>query len=137
MLTQASLVILLSTLAFPQNSLPVIHSYTLDELRAVRCQGELPEGYSCAIIVDLGLPRASMIVSVVGGEIRQGSVGIGGTIYTAVLDPPLERFHLRRTARIPARVAGDVLVLRCPDGIEAKGKIVRHENIHPNQPQPA
>jgi hypothetical protein len=44
---------------------------------------------------------------------------------------------LRRNIGIPARVDGDALFVKWPDGKEAKAKIVRREHINPNHPQPA
>src|SRR5437773_4609604 len=103
MLKQTPLLILLTSLALAQAH-PVIHYEQLDEIRAIGCQGGLPEGYSCGILVDFDLPHSSMIVSVVGGVMRQLSVAINGTIYTAVYEPPLERvdklLRLGRNARI-------------------------------------
>ncbi|PYV79509.1 MAG: hypothetical protein DMG93_20720 [Acidobacteria bacterium] len=86
MLKQTPLLILLTSLALAQAH-PVIHYEQLDEIRAIGCQGGLPEGYSCGILVDFDLPHSSMIVSVVGGVMRQLSVAINGTIYTAVYEP--------------------------------------------------
>jgi hypothetical protein len=140
MLKQAPLLMLLAGLALAQ-AYPEIHYEQLDEIRTVGCKGELPEGYSCGILLDLDLPPSSMIVSVVGGVIRQLSVAINGTIYTAVCEPPLERddkfAHMGKNARIPARVVDNVLTIRWPDGTEAKGKIFRREHVSPDRPQPA
>ena len=86
MLKQTPLLILLTSLALAQAH-PVIHYEQLDEIRAIGCQGGLPEGDSCGILVDFDLPHSSMIVSVVGGVMRQLSVAINGTIYTAVYEP--------------------------------------------------
>ena len=96
--------------------------------------------------------RRSHSASVVGGEgnfpqtppapvIREVSLILDGTLYTAVYDPPLKRDEkfsgLRRHVGIPARVDGDALFVKWPDGKEAKAKIIRREKINPNQPQPA
>jgi hypothetical protein len=140
MLKQTPLLFLLTSLALAQAH-PVIHYEQLDEIRATGCQGGLPESYSCGILVDLDLPHSSMIVSVVGGVMRQLSVAIDSTIYTAVYEPPLERFNkllpLGRNTRIPARVTGNVLIVRRPDGTEAQGRIIRREHIAPDRPRPA
>jgi hypothetical protein len=140
MLKQTPLLFLVTSLALAQAH-PIIHYEQLDEIRAIGCQGGLPEGYSCGILVDLDLPHSSMIVSVEGGVVRQLSIAIDSTIYTVEYEPPLERvdklFPLTRNTRIPARVSGNVLTVRRPDGTEAKGKIVRREHIAPDRPQPA
>jgi hypothetical protein len=92
------------------------------------------------------------IASVVGGEsnspeirfapvIREVSLVLDGTLYTAVYDPPLKRdakfSGLGKNVGIPARVDHDALFIKWPDGKEAKAKIIRREHINPNQPQPA
>ena len=60
MLKQTPLLILLTGLALAQAH-PVIHYEQLDEIRAIECQGGLPEGYSCRILVDLDLPHSNMM----------------------------------------------------------------------------
>ena len=60
MFKQTPLLILLTGLALAQAH-PVIHYEQLDEIRAIGCQGELPEGYSCGILVDLDLPHSNMM----------------------------------------------------------------------------
>lgn len=66
---------------------------------------------------------------------------LDGTLYTAVYDSPLRGdnkfFVLERGVGVPARVVGDDLIVRWPDGKEAKAKIIRREKINPNRPQPA
>ena len=66
---------------------------------------------------------------------------LGGTLYTAVYDPPLKRDDtfsvLERGVGVPARVVGNALFVRWPDGKEAKARIIRREKINPNRPQPA
>jgi hypothetical protein len=73
--------------------------------------------------------------------IREVSLILDGTLYTAVCDPPLKRDKklsgLRSHDGIPARVYGDALFVKWSDGKEAKAKIIRREKINPNQPQPA
>jgi hypothetical protein len=73
--------------------------------------------------------------------IRKVFLILDGTLYTAVYDPPLKRDEkfsgLRRNVAIPARVDGDVLFVKWPNGKEVKAKIIRREKINPNQPQPA
>jgi hypothetical protein len=111
----------------------------------VSCQQEaIPPGFTCAIVFNLDPPLPDGISSIVGGNyaaIRGVALILNGTLYTAVFDPPLkhnDRFpSLSRNQRIPARVEGDDLFVRLPDGKEAKAKILRRESLHPNQPQPA
>jgi hypothetical protein len=118
-----------------------VHFEQLDEVKKIKCQIQVPEGFGCAILFDLDFPSDNMIASVVGGLIRQLSLILDGTLYTVVYDPPLKRdnkfFGLRRNVRIPARVDGDNLIVRWPDGTEARGRIIRREKIDPNRPQPA
>jgi hypothetical protein len=128
----------------------------LDEISKVKCRGDLPQGFACAILFDVGPPTPDEgidIASVVDGEsrfvrtprpsdvIREVALILDGTLYTAVYDPPLKRDDrfsgLRRNVGIPARVDGDNLLVKWPDGKEAKGKIIRREKISPNRPQPA
>jgi hypothetical protein len=120
----------------------------------VKCMGEVPQDFACAIIlnIDPPLPAPIHITSVVGGEgnfprtppppvIVEVSLMLDGTVYTAVYDPPLKRDDtfsvLARGVGVPARVVGDGLFVRWPDGKETKAKIIRHEKINPNRPQPA
>ena len=93
---------------------------------------------------NLDPPLPDGISSIVGGNyavIRGVALILNGTLYTAVFDPPLEqndRFpRLSRDQRIPARVEGNDLFVKLPNGKEAKAKIIRRESLHPNQPQPA
>jgi len=120
----------------------------------VNCMGDVPQDFACATLfyVDPPLPAPIHITSVVGGEgnfprtppppvIVEISLMLDGTLYTAVYDPPLKRDDkfsvLERGVGVPARVVGDGLFVRWPDGKEAKAKIVRREKINPNRPQPA
>jgi hypothetical protein len=118
-----------------------------------KCMGEVSKDFGCAILfnVDPPLPQPIHITYVVGGEgnfphtppppvIREVSLMLDGTLYTAVYDPPLtgdDSFSALRMAWVPARVVGDDLFVRWPDGNEAKAKIIRREKINPNRPQPA
>jgi len=123
--------------------------YTIEDYRdspgGVLCQREaVPPGFTCAIVFNLDPPLPDGISSIVGGNyaaIRGVALILNGTLYTAVFDPPLkhnDRFpSLSRKQRIPARVEGNDLFVRLPDGKEAKAKIVRRESLHPNQPQHA
>jgi hypothetical protein len=125
-------------------------------LKHIACKGVVPQDFACAILFDVDppLPLDGIdIASVVGGEsnvvrtpppapvIREVSLILDGTLYTAVYDPPLKRDDtfsgLRRNVGIPARVDGDNLFVKWPDGKEAKAKITRREKIDPNRSQPA
>lgn len=107
----------------------------------VSCQTqELPPGFTCAIVFNLDPPLPDGISSIVGGNyavLRGVELGLNGTLYSAVFDPPLGHISLSRKQRIPARVEGNDLFVRLPNGKEAKAKIIRRESGHPNQPQPA
>ena len=154
MLKQTALLFLLLGSAFAQNHPVEVH---LDDIKGpgVICTTEVPNDFSCAIFFDVDPPihDGIDIASVVGGEggnfpqappapvIREVSLILDGTLYTAVYDPPLKRdakfSGLRRNVGIPARIDGDALFVKWPDGKEAKAKIIRREKINPNQPQPA
>ncbi len=73
--------------------------------------------------------------------IRGVALILNGKLYTAVFDPPLEQNDrvpsLSRDQRIPARVEGNDLFVKLPNGKEAEAKIIRGESLHPSQPQPA
>lgn len=153
MLKQTALLFLLLGMAFSQTYSVEVH---LDDIRGreVKCTTEVPQDFTCAIFFDVDPPiyNGIDIASVVGGEgnfpntppapvIREVSLILDGTLYTAVYDPPLKRDEkvsgLRRSVGIPARVDGDSLFVKWPDGNEAKAKIIRREKINPNKPQPA
>jgi hypothetical protein len=104
----------------------------------------VPPGFTCALVFNLDPLLPDGISSIVGGNyaaIRGAALILNGTLYTALFDPPLEhndRFpSLSRNQRIPARVEGNDLLVRLPDGKEAKARIVRRESLYSNQPQPA
>jgi hypothetical protein len=119
--------------------------YTIDDNRGgpgkVSCQTQrLPPGFTCGTVFNLDPPLPEGISSIVGGNdtvIRGVALILNGTLYSAVFDPPLEQISLSRKQRIPARVEGDDLFVRLPNGKEAKAKIIRRESSHPNQLQPA
>jgi len=153
MLKQTALLFLLLGMAFSQTPSVEVH---LDDIRGreVKCTAEVPRDFACAIFFDVDPPihDGIDIASVVGGEsnfpqappapvIREVSLILDGTLYTAVYDPPLKRDEkfsaLRRHVGIPARVDGEALFVKWPGGKEAKAKIIRREKINPNQPQPA
>ena len=153
MLKQTALLFLLLGRVFSQ-TYPV--EVQLDDIRGreVKCTTEVPKDFACAIFfgVDPPIRDGIDIASVVDGEgnfpqtppapvIREVSLILDGTLYTAVYDPPLKRDEtfsgLRRNVGIPARVDGDALFVKWPDGKEVKAKIIRREKINPNQSQPA
>ena len=153
MLKHTALLFFLLGMAFSQSPGVEVH---LDDIRGreVKCTTEVPKDFTCAIFfdVDPSIHDGIDIASIVGGEgnppqtppvpeIREVSLILDGTRYTAVYDPPLKRDEkfsgLRRNVGIPARVDGDALFVKWPNGKEAKAKIIRREKINPNQPQPA
>ena len=153
MLKQTAPFFLLLGMAFSQTYSFEVH---LDDIRGreVKCTTEVPKDFACATFfgVDPPIHDGIDIASVVGGAsnfpqappspvIREVSLILDGTLYTAVYHPPLkpdEKFSgLRRGVGIPALVEGDALFVKWPDGKEAKAKIIRREHINPNQPQPA
>ncbi len=141
MLKQMAIAGLLSVPVFAQTHTPVVHLEQLDEIRKIKCKGQVPENFGCAILFDLDFPSSgNMIASVVGGFVRQLSLILDSTMYTVVYDPPLKRddkfSDLRRNVRIPARVDGNDLIVQWPGGTQAKGRIIRRERINPNRPQP-
>jgi hypothetical protein len=153
MLKQTALLFLLLGMAFSQIPNVEVH---LDDIRGreVKCTTEVPKDFACAIFFDVDPPihDGIDIASVVGGEgnsaetrfapvIREISLILDGTLYSAVYEPPLKRDAKfsgpRRAIGIPARVDGDALLVKWPGGKEEKAKIIRREHINPNQPQPA
>lgn len=98
----------------------------LDEIRQHRCDIQVPEeGFGCAVLFDVGIPHSDgMIVSILGGDVRQVSVYLGGTLY-------------RRGMHVPVRIERNDLILQWPDQTRSKGKIIQREAIFPNRPQPA
>ncbi len=157
MLKHTALAFLLLDLALAQRKYPIEVHLDDDGLlpeSTVKCIGEVPKDFACAIFFDVDPPlhNGIDIVSVIGGEsnfphtppppaIREISLILNGTLYTAVYDPPLKRDEkisgLRRNVGIPARVDGDDLFVKWPDGKEVKAKIIRRDKINPNRPQPA
>ena len=121
---------------------PVGHETQLDEVRKRPCDIQIPEGFTCAVLFNVGTtPYDGMIASVVGEDVSQLSVYLGGTLYTIAYDPPLKRddkfFHLRRGMHVPVRIDRNNLILQWPDQTLSKGKIIRREAVFPDQPQPA
>ena len=131
MLKQTALLFFLLGMAFSQTPSVEVH---LDDIRGreVKCTTEVPTDFSCAIFfgVDPPIHDGIDIASVVGGEggnlpqgppapvIREVSLILDGTLYTAVYDPPLKRDEkfsgLKRNVGIPARVDGDALFVKWP-----------------------
>src|SRR5260370_38293184 len=114
MRTRVALVVFLSALAYAQDR-SVVQFEQLDEIKAVKCKGQVPDGFGCAILFDLDfLDSQNMIFSVVGGVIGQLSVILDITLYTVRYDPPLTRddkfFEIGRNARIPARADGEIFI---------------------------
>ena len=153
MLKQTALLLLLVGSAFSQTYPVEVH---LDDIKGpgVKCTTEVPKDFTCAIFfaADPPIRDGIDIASVVGGKcncpqtlpapvIREVSLVLDGTLFTAVYDPPLNpgvKFSgLRRNVGIPARVDGDALFVKWPDGKEVKARIIRRERINPDQPQPA
>lgn len=135
-----------SACAFAQSQFPPVANAPpatqLDEIRQHRCDIRVPDGFSCAVLFDVGIPHSDgMIVSMLGGDIRQVSVYLEGTLYTVAYDPPQKRddkfYHLRRGMQVPVRIERDDLILQWPDQTRSKGKIIQREAIFPNRPQPA
>lgn len=157
MLKQMASALFLLGLAFAQQEYPIEVHLDDDGLLPgpkVKCTGEVPQDFACAILFNVDPPLSSPIhiTSVVGGEgnfprtpppevILEISLMLDGTLYTAMYDPPLKRDDkfcvLERGVGVPARVVGDDLFVRWPGGKEARAKIVRREKINPNRPQPA
>ena len=156
MLKQTVPFFLLLGMAFSQTYSFEVH---LDDLRGreVKCTTEVPKDFACATFFGVNPPihDGIDIASVVGGAsnfpqappspvIREVSLILDGTLYTAVYDSPLkpdEKFSgLRRGVGIPARADGDALFLNGPMVKKrrlrlfgAKGSIP----ISPNSPEPS
>jgi hypothetical protein len=137
------LLLMFSISALAQSHLPPVeHETQLDEVRKRPCDIQIPEGFTCAVLFNVGTtPYDGMIASIVGEDVSQISVYLGGTLYTIAYDPPLKRddnfFYLRRGTHVPVRIDRNNLILEWPDQTRSKGKIIRREAIFPDQPQPA
>src|SRR5262249_54010768 len=145
MLKQIAFALLLGGFAFAQ-TYPVEEH--LDDVTKVTCKSELPKGFACAILFNLDPPFVDGIgiASVAGAGtdvapnpsrlISKVSLILNGTLYTAVYDPPLERHEkfssLGKNVGIPARVDGDDLIVKWPDGKPAKARIICREKINSN-----
>jgi hypothetical protein len=132
-------------LAWQLEPLCMIQNGRADNSSNISSQREtVSSGFTRAIVFNLDLPLPDGIRSVVGGDyavVRGVALILNGTLYTAVFDPPLEQNDrsstLSRDQRISARVEGNHLWLRLPNGKECRAKIIRRESLRPNQPQPA
>lgn len=111
----------------------------LDEVRKRPCDVQMPEGFTCAVLFNVGTASDDeMIASIVGENVSQISVYVGGTLYTVAYDPPLKRDdRLRKWMHVPVRIVSNDLILQWPDQTRSKGKIIRREAVFPNRPQPA
>jgi hypothetical protein len=145
--TLSVLLLTCSILAFAQSQFPpaaraFVQLDQLDEIRQHRCDIQVPEGFSCAVLFDVGIPDADgMIASILGEDVPQVSVYLDGRLYTIGYDPPLKRddkfYHLRKGMHVPVRIERNELILQWPDQTRSKGKIIRREAIFPNRPEPA
>jgi len=141
---RVAILLLYGISALAQSRLPSAYrgAMQLDEIRKRFCEFDLPEGFGCGVLFDVGLPVSDgMIVSIVGEDVSRVSVYLDGALYTIACDPPLKRddrfFHLRRGVHVPVRIEKNELILQWSDQTRSKGKIIRRESIFPNQPQPA
>jgi len=125
--------------------LPTIEDYEFGNAgHKVECKGESQPDFACALVFNFDPPVPDGIASVSGSEydlIRGIMLRLDGTLYTTVFDPPLKKENgfsgLEKGTGILARVNGDYLLVRWPNGKEAKAKIIRREKINPNRPQHA
>ena len=141
---RVAILLLCGISAFAQLQVPSAYrgARQLDEIQKRFCDFDLPEGFGCGVLFDVGLPVSDgIIASIVGEEVSQVSVYLDGTLYTIAYDPPLKRddklLHLRRGVHVPVRIEKNELILQWSDQTRSKGKIIRRESIFPNQPQPA
>ena len=113
----------------------------LDDIRKRPCAIETPEGFTCAVLFSVGAtPYDGMIASVIGEDVSEISVYLGGMVYTVAYDPPLKGdgiSRLRRGMQIPVRIESNILILQWPDHTRSNGKIIQREAVFPNRPQPA
>jgi len=126
-----------------------IPQFTLDDYESrasvkIQCMEALPDGFSCGIVYNLGPSLPEGIASIVGGQydaVREISLILNGTLYTAVCDPPWNRVghiaNIKRNTTLPARVQGNNLVMKWSDSTEIKSMIIRREVAEPTRPQPA
>jgi hypothetical protein len=111
----------------------------------IECKEPLPEGFACGIIFGLDPSLPDGVASVVGGEydvLRGIGLVLNATLYTAVFDPPLKRPEqfsddIKRNKTIPARVEGNDLIIKWPDGKESKARVILREVAEPARPEPA
>jgi len=113
--------------------LPTIEDYEFGNAgHKVECKGESQPDFACALVFNFDPPVPDGIASVSGSEydlIRGIMLRLDGTLYTTVFDPPLKKENgfsgLEKGTGILARVNGDYLLVRWPNGKEAKAKIIR------------
>ena len=128
----------------------VVAQYTIEEheigrVNKARCKDA--QGFTCAVLLEFDPPVPSDSTASISGPeydlVRGITLILDGTLYRAVYDPPLKRengFSVVRMECNPgilARIEGDYLLVRWPNGKEAKAKIVQREKIHSNRPQPS
>lgn len=137
------LLLMFSISALAQSHLPpAAHQTQLDDLRKRTCDLPVPEGFTCAVLFSVGTtPYDGMIASVIGEDVPQISVYLGGTLYTVAYDPPLKRndnfSRLKRGMQVPVRIVGNVLILLWPDHTRSNGKIMQREAVFSSRPEPA
>ena len=116
--------------------LPTIEDYEFGNAgHKVECKGESQPDFACALVFNFDPLVPDGIASVSGSEydlIRGIMLRLDGTLYTTVFDPPLKKENgfsgLEKGTGILARVNGDYLLVRWPNGKEAKAKIIRRES---------
>lgn len=139
--TRIVLLLMFSFSALAQSNLPPPHLMQLDDIRKRPCDIQVPEGFTCAVLFSVGAtPYDGMIASVIGEDVPQISVYLGGMLYTIAYDPPLKGDgipRLRRGIQVPVRIESNILILQWPDHTRSKGKIIQREAVFPNRPQPA
>jgi hypothetical protein len=118
-----------------------IEEHEIGSVNKARCKDT--QGFTCAVLFDFDPPFPDDPTSTEYDLLRGITVILDGTLYRAVYDPPLKRedgFSVLRIECNPgvlARIEGDYLLVRWPNGKEAKAKLVQREKIHSNRPQPA
>ena len=131
---------------YPDYAISVtIEDYEFGRAARDPCEGKpVPEDFACALVFNFDPPVPDGIASLSGGEydlIHGITLRLDGTLYTGVFDPPLKKENgfpgVENHAGIPAKIDGEYLLVRWPNGKEAKAKIIGREKINPNRPQRA